>query len=285
MANMHVDDYRVQKIPSPLNGVHVWKARIDVEPSNLDRLAALLSRDERDWGAPSSRRSGHGKFIATRGLLRVLLGTYLGIEPVEIQFEYGDFGKPYLTSPQPAQGICFNLSHSGGIALVAVSSNRRVGVDIECLKFGRAISDLVAQSLTERERQKWSNAIPSDRRNIFYRYWVRKEAYLKGVGSGLTSPIHRVDVSNCNPLGNHLVTTPVSDGFECPWKIYDLQIPGSDDVVAALAIENVDPVAAACGPGIEPKSTSAGVLAGEGRIQCPGTRSLNTSVASRCNRI
>ena len=282
---MHMDDYRVEKIPSPLNGVDVWKARIDVEQSKLDRLAALLSREERDLGAPSSRSSGYGKFIATRGLLRVLLGTYLELEPAEIEFEYGDFGKPYLTSPDPAHDISFNLSHSGGLALVAVSRGRDVGIDVERLSYGKDLSTLGEFSLTRNEWQRWSAQPAAAQSRLFYQFWVRKEAYLKGVGSGLTSPIHRVDVSNSNPLGNHLVTTPVSDGLECPWKIYDLQIPGCDDVVAALAIENADPVAAACVPGIEPKSVSAGVRAGEGRTQCPGTRSRNTSAASRCNRI
>lgn len=285
MQRISLIDFQPRSVLSPLSGVDIWRIPVEVQTFKLAGLARLLSSSERDQVDMAAQHSGYRRFIVTRSFLRLILASYLDVTPEEISFHYGAAGKPRLDGEFAETGLNFNLSYSGGIALVVVSSNRHVGVDIECLKFGRAISELIAQSLTERERQKWSNAIPSGRRKVFYRYWVRKEAYLKGVGSGLTSPIHRVDVSNSNPLGNHLVTTPVSDGFECPWKIYDLQIPGSDDVVAALAIENGDPVNAARVPGIEPKSTSAGVRAGKGRIQCLGTRSLNTSAALRCNRI
>lgn len=74
--------------------VHVWRAELDLPESTIDCLRDTLSADEADrserFHFPQHRRH----FIAARGLLRVMLGRYLEVEPKSVDFRYGPYGKP-----------------------------------------------------------------------------------------------------------------------------------------------------------------------------------------------
>lgn len=104
--------------------------------------------------------------MAARWALRDVLGRYLELEAAEIELHFGSRGKPMLAAPDPP--LRFNLSHSGGLALVAISQEREVGVDVERLR---------------------------ERPVAFYESWVRREAVAKCLGTGLGVPLPRASVS------------------------------------------------------------------------------------------
>ena len=74
------------------------------------------------------------RFIATRGILRELLGGYVNLAPGHLEFDYGPQGKPTLRTALPQQSVQFNVSHSHGVALLAFSVGRRLGVDVELVR-------------------------------------------------------------------------------------------------------------------------------------------------------
>lgn len=112
---------------APAGEVHVWRARADRE-----------------------------------GLaLREVLARYLDEDPAGIELRRGAHGKPALADP--SSPLRFNLSHSGDLALVAVTHGLEVGVDIQKIKPRRDIA--------------------------FYKAWARREAIVKCVGTGLLAPL------------------------------------------------------------------------------------------------
>jgi 4'-phosphopantetheinyl transferase len=118
------------------------------------------------------------------------LGRYLGCKAREVRFSAGPNGKPKLAAADSdGRSPSFNLTHSQGRALVAVSDGRDVGIDLEKVKpdvqaLAIARRYFAAAELADIEGRP--AALQADR---FYRYWVAKEALLKGAGLGLRFPI------------------------------------------------------------------------------------------------
>ena len=238
--NVVIDNQQLLEfVPSPVADVDIWMAQTELRSHKLAELAAMLSTDERAHEDIPAPRSGYERFALTRGLLRTVLGEYLDVEPGAVELTYGLNGKPLLAETFASSNIHFNLSHSGGIAVVAVARGFRVGLDIERLRFRADFSELSRRVLTERELEKLSTTLNACQRKTFYRYWVRKEAYLKGTGTGLAFPPRDVDVSAATFYrSDQPVTIPIVNDRPVPWRIYDLQLPGlGGTLVGALAIE------------------------------------------------
>lgn len=119
--------------------------------------------------------------------LRRVLGRYLHLPAAEIRLARGEHGKPRLSDQE--SGLQFNLSHSGSLALVAVSCGREVGVDVEELKPGRNLVALAARALEPAEAEAVRAASEDDRARVFYELWTAHEARLKCLGIGLTGTV------------------------------------------------------------------------------------------------
>jgi 4'-phosphopantetheinyl transferase len=114
--------------------------------------------------------------------LRAILASYVGADPAFLVFDHGAHGKPALTG----HDLHFSFSRSADQALVAVSRERPVGVDIERVKHGRAV-DRIARRLFAADEAAALARVSGDRRaHAFHRCWAGKEAYAKGVGAGLS---------------------------------------------------------------------------------------------------
>jgi phosphopantetheinyl transferase len=116
--------------------------------------------------------------------LRRVLSRYLDLPPAEIRLADGEHGKPRPADPE--NGLRFNLSHSGSLALVAVALGREVGVDVEKLKPERDLVALAARALAPEEAAAVRAVTGADRVRVFYELWTRHEARLKCLGVGLT---------------------------------------------------------------------------------------------------
>ncbi|NET10505.1 MAG: 4'-phosphopantetheinyl transferase superfamily protein, partial [Symploca sp. SIO2B6] len=126
---------------------------------------------------------------------------YLHQPPKAIAFTYSDRGKPAISPLTLAQapsstasGVTFNLSHSGEIALYAVSCDRRVGIDIEVLRPMPQALQLAQRFFLKQEYQQLATLPTAQQETAFFRGWTRKEAYLKATGEGLVG-LDSVEVS------------------------------------------------------------------------------------------
>jgi 4'-phosphopantetheinyl transferase len=136
------------------------------------------------------------RWMAGRGALRMVLGGTLGIDPAAVAIVRGVRGRPALDDN--AARIDFNVSHTRGVALVAVArglaGNVRVGVDIEHRDREVGADRLARKFLTASEQATLAELPPDLRRQRFLRYWTCKEAMSKATGDGLVAPMRQLDV-------------------------------------------------------------------------------------------
>ncbi|HEV8305049.1 MAG TPA: 4'-phosphopantetheinyl transferase superfamily protein [Gemmatimonadales bacterium] len=167
-----------------MNEVHCWCVTLDVPPATSARLYSTLSPDERNRSARLRFARDRQRFIAARGALRDLLGRCLGTRPDAIRFTYNAFGKPEL-SPEFGSRLRFNLSHSADLALIAITTDAGIGVDIEYIQPRPEYAD-IARSLFSAAEVDELERVPSHLYpQAFLSCWTKREAYLKARGEGL----------------------------------------------------------------------------------------------------
>lgn len=172
--------------------VHVWRVSLDQPAADH---ALLLSSDEQMRAERFRFERERRRFTVGRGALRIILGRYLNASPEDLVFEYGANGKPTLSTRSLQPELCFNLSHSEELMLLAVTQKREVGIDLEYIRPNLDVEKLGEQFFSPSERAEL-DALPSEKRlNSFFSGWTRKEAYLKARGDGMTYPSDQFSVS------------------------------------------------------------------------------------------
>lgn len=175
--------------------VHVWRVALDLPTPQVAELERSLAPDERARATafrfPHLRR----RFIVGRGTLRAILGRYLELAPHTLRFIYGAHGKPRLGTEYGPEAPQFNITHADDLALIAVAGHRRVGVDIEARREIPDLTALVKYVCSPLERSALAALSATKRSDAFLHCWTKKEAYLKGVGLGLTVPLHEFSIA------------------------------------------------------------------------------------------
>lgn len=172
--------------------VQVWWASFRQAGDRVGELARLLSADEAARAARFRFPEHRDRFIVGRGLLRELLGAYLGRPATALRFEEGARGKPELAGAEGG-GLCFNLSHSGDGVLYAVAS-RKVGADLECHDRATDYAAIIERVCTRRELASFREWPAERRRQAFFDCWTRKEAVAKASGDGLAGGLQNLEV-------------------------------------------------------------------------------------------
>jgi 4'-phosphopantetheinyl transferase len=208
--------------------IHVWRASIEIEPHVRAELEGTLSPDETLRAHRFHFSRDRNAFITARGILRRLLGMYLNRPARQVGFRYGRFGKPELCFQRSDQPIRFNLSHSHGLAVLAFSQGREIGIDLEFCRSDVATEKIVAHYFSAREIEEW-RALPSESRaQGFFNCWTRKEAYIKALGEGLQVSLDSFDVT-LTPGGPAMFRR----GVESQWHL--CAFAAEKDYPAALA--------------------------------------------------
>jgi 4'-phosphopantetheinyl transferase len=177
------------------NEVHVWRSELDLSEAELRKLAKTLALDEQARAArfrfPRDRR----RFIVARGVLREILARYFDRDPAKLQFCYAPFGKPALTSNSGGDGLRFNVSHSHGFALYAVSLHRELGVDLECIRTNFPWEPIAERFFSPEEIDALHSVPCRLKYEAFLNCWTRKEAFVKARGGALSLRLDRFSVS------------------------------------------------------------------------------------------
>jgi 4'-phosphopantetheinyl transferase len=174
---------------------HVFCASLDVEDSRLTRLAFALSEDERARANRFRFDRDRRRFIASRGLLRELLGSLLCVEASRLAFSYTARGKPSLAVPKSGQSLCFNLAHADSLAVYAVAWEHELGVDVERLRRINGAESFVERYFSERELANFLSTPLHQRAEAFFNCWTCKEACLKASGHGIGDSLSRIEIS------------------------------------------------------------------------------------------
>lgn len=210
--------------------IHVWRGVLDQDRDVQQRLELSLSADERDRTNRFRFDRDRSRYVVGRGLLRALLGAYVGVDAAQLRFSYGPQRKPELVG----DGAYFNLAHSGATALFAVSSSFEVGIDVELQ------SDFTGERIPERffspREVATLRALPeADQPEAFLTCWTRKEAILKARGDGLMMALDSFDVSLApgEPAALLRANWPASES--ALWQLADLSDSDRGQIAALAA--------------------------------------------------
>ncbi len=215
--------------------VDIWHGNILPNDNRWDILSEheywiFLNDEERQRALKFARLDLQKKFVKTRGVLRQILASYLDLKPQKIIIKTAKYGKPYLTNGT----LNFNLSHTGNQFVIAVSNTGDVGIDIEHYKDRKSISGLVKKCFSKVERDYWNDLSEQQKNIMFYRFWVRKESFVKAVGRGIALGLDQCII---NPEEqDYFLEIPSEYGQASSWRIID--IPIDDNSPCAVVIKN-----------------------------------------------
>src|SRR5471032_633939 len=173
----------------------LWMADVDgVADGDLLRLREWLSASEEARCRRFVRAQRQRQFIAGRVLLRMALGSLLGVAPRDIELEDRPGTAPLLMAPVPRGPLPgFSIAHSGRWVACAVSAQTALGLDIEVRDAQRDLAALAAQAFDADELAQWAALDEAQRVAGFYSLWSGKEARFK---LGGTAQAHRLDLSH-----------------------------------------------------------------------------------------
>jgi len=211
--------------------VHVWRARLDLDAASVAALARILSTDELQRAMRFRRALDCHHFVAARAILRLILGSYLYVEPARIVFTRSPFGKPAVRLPKEGGPLHFNLSHSHGLTLYAISRDFEVGIDIEHIQPRLASLHLAQQFLPAEGASRLRRLSLPQRAEAFFQAWTRMEAGQKASGQGL-APTPEPTTGPCSLQTSQREITEASENAACFAE--NLAIAG--DYAAALAV-------------------------------------------------
>lgn len=177
---------------------HIWRMCLrEIKPQEND-IKKILSDEERTRAEKIKSPDDKSLFILRSWVLRVLVQNYTGILADRVEFCRSAWGKPSVVQNGEPVLIDFNMAHSGDSMIVAFGKGIRLGVDLEYIQSDYPAMDIGMRFFTAKEKMALKEA-PADRLlQLFFEIWVRKEAFVKAVGRGLTTPLDSFEV----PLTN-----------------------------------------------------------------------------------
>ena len=216
--------------------VHVWRASIDISPGQRDGFAQTLSQDEQARAERFLFQKDRDRFIASHGLLRLILGSYMMTGPEELVFCYDQRGKPSLPIDGNALRLSFNMAHSHDLALIAVSIDQEIGIDLEFIRADFPSAEIVTQFCSSEESLRYDALPKHERQRLFFIWWVRSEACLKAAGRGLSSGLNEhFRIPLVSPDGIPKIGTVADRSTNQGYSLIDLNV--GFGYVAALAVQ------------------------------------------------
>ena len=217
----------------PWQEVHIWRVSLDQDPNRLNHWFQLLSSDEQERADRFHFELDRARFIVGRGRLREILSEYLQEAPERLQFCYGDRGKPALASPANSP-VRFNLAHSQGMALCAVTCGLEVGVDLEQIRPMPKAEKLAMRYFSGAEVAVLQALSSDEQLGTFFQYWTGKEAYVKAIGTGLAHSLQQIEIHGL-PGKAELVPNPHDWSLHCftpaPGFVAALVVAGKERVL------------------------------------------------------
>lgn len=192
--------------PSLDRNIHVWCIDLNQHFDRISVLNQSLSASERQRAAKFIFPIHRDRWTVARGYLRHILSHYLNSTPEQIVFNYGAQGKPEIAG----SGLEFNLSHSHDRAVYGISATYPIGIDVEHIR-ELPYLQLVDRFFSPTESAIFHNLPPSEYQAAFFHAWTQKEAYLKADGTGLTTPLDRIEVS-IDPSVAQIISISGGDG-------------------------------------------------------------------------
>ncbi len=217
-----------------VDGIRIFHVDLAPNAEHETRAAAWLSAEELERRSRFWIDRARRDFTLCRAAVRVMLCEQLGCANTRLSFGFGDHGKPFAILNGLRVPVSFNVSHSAPHALIALSSERRIGVDVEMREARRDIDGIAESVFGADERKALASTGGDDKVRLFFRLWTMKEALIKALGTGFSLAPDRFEVPSA------MIRDVDSGIFRFPhlpadtWRLEDL---GESRFAAALAYD------------------------------------------------
>ncbi|NOU21557.1 MAG: 4'-phosphopantetheinyl transferase superfamily protein [Methyloglobulus sp.] len=213
--------------------VKLWQGDCVAEETDYQRYWRILDPTEQQHASTIKNEQLHRRYVETHARLRILLGDAVNTAPEQLRIHKAEHGKPYLADyPE----LAFNLSHTVNKMVVAFAYNCELGVDIEICKPRTNLAALVDKCFAEEEKSYWQQLPESQQIQAFYRFWTRKEAFVKATGRGIALGLKQCVINPQNP--SELIRIPDDYGHASEWSIQDIDLDKA--ICGALAVRKTD---------------------------------------------
>jgi 4'-phosphopantetheinyl transferase len=150
-----------------------------------EKSLAILTEAERLRASRFRNPDDTHRWVSFRSQVRTILGRALDLDPSEVALTLSENGKPLLEAPH--NHLHFILSHTENLALLALSEDGPVGIDLEPLSRARDLLDCESTFCHPEEIARLPIQ-PDLRARMLLEIWTSKEAVLKALGTGLMHP-------------------------------------------------------------------------------------------------
>lgn len=200
--------------------VKIWTFDLDVSAADEKKYTVVLNRPELERASRFHFERHKRRFIAGRGILRMILAQYLECDPVTLCFTYSKFGKPAVLGPDGKPEINFSSTNSSNLGAVAISRKAKLGFDLEKVQSKKGDQMLIVENQFCDEEIDWFKSLPEDERvNAFFELWTGKEAYLKAKGLGMSVPLNSFYISIKKQI-TRLVWSDIDQADPSSWMMY-----------------------------------------------------------------
>jgi 4'-phosphopantetheinyl transferase len=174
------------------DGADVWLLNLDLPEAMRDELVPLLTNTERRTAAAFAFPHLRKRHVSAHGQMRRILAAYARQPAQALSIRKSPEGKPFL-APDDSPG--FNLSHSGGLGLLAIARSAPIGADIERIRPSSDLGELAVSTFSTAEHTALAQLPENRRTEAFFACWTRKEAVVKFDGRGLGMDLASFTVS------------------------------------------------------------------------------------------
>jgi 4'-phosphopantetheinyl transferase len=215
--------------------VDIWVLPNRASDVACAKFERLLSPDEIARAQRFRFERLQKSFITTRGALRLLLGRYIGLPPGQLEFCYGNKGKPALAS---STEIEFNATHSGEVAAFAFTVGCAIGIDLEHIHAIKEMQNIASRFFCREEAAELAALPAEEQEAAFFRCWTRKESYIKAIGDGLSAPLDDFRVTLRPDEPAQFIHIGHDTEAAKAWSLHDLRL--TSGYAAALAYRDLE---------------------------------------------
>lgn len=217
--------------------VKIWLGEIAMDEADYPLHLSMLDENERQQANNFKNDQIRRNYVVIHAQLRKLLGNAVDTPPEKLRILKAQHGKPYLAG---FPNVTFNLSHTANWAALAIAYRCDIGIDIgidiELCKARANMAALVEKCFGEEEKHYWRQLPENLKAYEFYRFWTRKEAFVKATGRGISLGLKQCTINPYCP--NEFMKIPEGFGATSEWRIHDLDIKNTEAIAGALAVKS-----------------------------------------------
>lgn len=211
--------------------ISIWQGHCAATETDDLSYWQILSQVEQNHALTIKHEQNRRRYVEIRARVRWLLGDAVGAQPEQLRLDKSEHGKPFLVD---YPDLCFNLSHCADKVIIAIAYHCDLGVDIEYCKSRRNLSGLVDKCFADEEKHYWQQLPEAEQEFAFYRFWTRKEAFVKATGTGIALGLNRCIFNPRKP--SELLYIPEEYGQPSEWWVQDIDLEGK--LFGALAVRS-----------------------------------------------